>query len=366
MIRLLNPIQQAILANLAISGSLHEDQMVNLVTPKTRLSAQDRLSWNEEIRMQAELLCLYGLIRMVGRSSAGQRIYVATPAIVDRVRVKRTRSSRTARPLMSKPVSAILAVVLASTGCSMMPSSLRQDQTSAATSIPRYNPERTQPPERIEQFSSNGNLVYRFCNGLECPQPTPKRPAIRPMPTTTIIDEVPTATDPLPVMVADKGSMDTAAPKETQRTAAKEKRIDKAQATPASEIMKTPKAAKDDPTASTQPDGAEEFVLGWARLWSEKNGDAYFALYAKDFQPNNGEKASAWMGTRSNIMSRPGEIKVAIEGAKVTEKGDKVTIQFWQTYRSPTFRSRVLKSLELIRAESGWKIRKERVIPVGA
>jgi len=83
MSRHLNPLQQAILTKLASIGSLSENQMVILLTPKQRLSAQDRLLWDSEIRLQAELLSMYGLIRMVERSLTGQRIYVATPGILN-------------------------------------------------------------------------------------------------------------------------------------------------------------------------------------------------------------------------------------------------------------------------------------------
>ncbi|MBZ0097236.1 MAG: OmpA family protein [Sulfuricella sp.] len=228
MSRQLNPLQQAILTKLASIGSLSENQMVILLTPKQRLSAQDRLLWDSEIRLQAELLSMYGLIRMVERSLTGQRIYVATPGILNlappKPRTKPSNPRKPARPSrvpMSRPLAAMVAVVMASSGCGMTPSFLLQDHQAAP--IPRYNPEGILAPERIEQFANSGNRVYRFCNGAECPQPTPKRPAARPMPITTSIDEAPTAAEPLPVMVTSKVRVDPEAPQKPKRAEIKEK-----------------------------------------------------------------------------------------------------------------------------------------------
>jgi len=228
MSRQLNPLQQAILTKLASIGSLSENQMVILLTPKQRLSAQDRLLWDSEIRLQAELLSMYGLIRMVERSLTGQRIYVATPGILNlappKPRTKPSNPRKPARPSrvpMSRPLAAMVAVVMASSGCGMTPSFLLQDHQAAP--IPRYNPEGILAPERIEQFTNSGNRVYRFCNGAECPQPTPKRPAARPMPITTSIDDVPATSEPLPVMVTGKVRVDPEVPQKPQRAEIKEK-----------------------------------------------------------------------------------------------------------------------------------------------
>ena len=67
---------------------------------------------------------------------------------------------------------------------------------------------------------------------------------------------------------------------------------------------------------------------------------------------------------RRSVMLRPGDIKVGVEVVKVDEKGDKATVRFWQNYESKSFKSRVMKSLELVKVDGDWKIRRERLIPV--
>lgn len=113
---------------------------------------------------------------------------------------------------------------------------------------------------------------------------------------------------------------------------------------------------------------AEDFLAGWASKWSAKDADAYFNLYAKDFWPSYGQakSLSSWEQQRRLVMARPGAIKVGVEVVKVEEKDGKASVRFWQSYESKSFKSRVLKSLELVKADGGWKIHRERLIPVEA
>ena len=119
--------------------------------------------------------------------------------------------------------------------------------------------------------------------------------------------------------------------------------------------------------AATGDSSAEDFLAGWASKWSVKDADAYFNLYAKDFWPSYGHKSlSSWEQQRRLVMARPGAIKVGVEVVKVEEKDGKASVRFWQSYESKSFKSRVLKSLELVKADGDWKIHRERLIPVEA
>lgn len=119
---------------------------------------------------------------------------------------------------------------------------------------------------------------------------------------------------------------------------------------------------------ATGDSSAEDFLAGWANKWSAKDADAYFNQYAKDFWPSYGQakNPSTWEQQRRSVMVRPGAIKVDVEVVKVEEKDGKASVRFWQTYESTSFKSRVLKSLELVKADGGWKIHRERLIPVEA
>lgn len=80
----------------------------------------------------------------------------------------------------------LATTLLATTGCNSLPG---KSEKTATPSISAYNAERTPPPERMEQFFNprNGDMVYRFCVGSECPEPTPKKPLL-PMAVVTEID----------------------------------------------------------------------------------------------------------------------------------------------------------------------------------
>ncbi|WP_126447929.1 L,D-transpeptidase Cds6 family protein [Sulfuricystis multivorans] len=111
---------------------------------------------------------------------------------------------------------------------------------------------------------------------------------------------------------------------------------------------------------------AENFLLRWASKWSAKDADAYFRLYAKDFLPSYGQakSLSTWEQQRRSVMTRPGTISVNVKIVNVEEKNDKTSVRFWQTYESKSFKSRVLKSIELVKVDGEWKIHRERLIPV--
>ena len=118
--------------------------------------------------------------------------------------------------------------------------------------------------------------------------------------------------------------------------------------------------------ASGAASSVQQFVATWARLWSDKKADAYFSLYAPDFWPTYGtlRDFAAWKNQRRNVMERQEVINVSIEVVKVTEGEGKAAVRFWQNYESPSFRSRVLKAVDLAKLDGEWKIRRERLIPV--
>ena len=61
-------------------------------------------------------------------------------------------------------------------------------------------------------------------------------------------------------------------------------------------------------------------------------------------------------------MAQARSIEVSLEITSVRVSATGATLKFWQRYRSPTFRSRVLKSIDLVKHQGAWKIRTERVV----
>jgi hypothetical protein len=471
----LKPLQSRILVKLGTAGELSINRLVEASMPRRDLNPDKRSRWDHEIRLQIELLGLYGLIHLVDR--LGQRFCVAPAFVVqwtsDQLQ-KPVLNGKKQKPSIVLPLLVASVLTTATAGCSSFPG---MTQETPAPVVTRYNAEKTPPPERMEQFYNprSGNMVYRFCVGNECPGPTPKKP-IQTLPVVTEVNidgsTAQIAPDPslsfgqakpsAKVVSVSKGKATEVDPAKagSPRTAANDKAtaaiaaqlgaqrqelqnaaggsITPSAPSPAPKLsvktmgadprpavvptrqapaateggqlfvpanekgMRVPSApsakaaplegnklamsalpARVEPVgASTTPimvtdtaeqssgaissNSAEQFVAGWANLWSEKKADSYFKLYANDFWPTYGQNqnVSVWESLRRDVMTRPGAIKVGVELVKVVEKEDKAVVRFWQTYESKSFRSRVLKSLELVKADGDWKIRRERLIPV--
>jgi hypothetical protein len=410
----LNRLQNSILTRLGAVDRLEKNRLCLSIIGRRTLSSADRLRWLDEINLQLQLLCLYGLIEIID-TPAQHKICIASP----RVKAWLPENLRSAaingakhRPSILLPLA--IAATLIAGGCGT--AALQQDP---APVVAPYNAERTKVPERMEQFvnPANGNRVYRFCVGSECPEPTPKKPFVQRLPVVTEIsaDGLPAPRASLPTMNAvHSGPYQPPAPamkktpppkvldktaeapraKETKEATVPEKKADTAavdtpKAEPKSKPPKaeTPKAEtpkvkpktpaepaepRPEPIATALPvveaqivaGSAEDLVAGWAKLWSEQNAEAYFALYADAFKPANGESAKAWRQARSAVMKRAAKISVDLENVKVIEKDGRATVSFKQTYNSNRFKSRVLKRIELVKVDGQWKIVREVVVPV--
>jgi hypothetical protein len=122
--------------------------------------------------------------------------------------------------------------------------------------------------------------------------------------------------------------------------------------------------ASESPARLSRDESARAFLEKWARQWSAKDADTYFALYAKDFQPSYGasKTAAGWERQRRAAMARHSVIQVGVQVVTVKEKDGRASIRFWQTFDSKTFKSRVLKALDLVKIDGSWKIRRERLL----
>lgn len=451
----LKPIQSRILVKLGTARQLSFNRLAEVAMPSRKLDPESRSRWDNEARLQIELLGLYGLIQI--QEQLGIRTCTAPEFVVRWVREHLDRAAtmqkagKKYRPSIVLPLIAASLVAVATAACCNLPD-MKQD--TPAPVVSPYNAAGTPPPERMEQFYNpqSNTMVYRFCVGSECPAPTPKKPK----PTIAVVTEIdnnrmispveqklsPTFADKSlqmrsqPVRDAlkdvlaqtktaqnDKGAAAVAAQLEQQRraileasgaaqapttspTAAKlsgktledigapvfhkptpqgspatpgAARKDKS---PVQDMLPTtgtrvptgPQAKADVPQApkltkagadravggmtqhemvtetavsSTAPAKAvtpEAFLVGWADLWSAKNADAFFGLYAKDFWPTycDAKSFGDFEHQRRSVMTRAPAIKAGVEVVKVEEKDGKATVRFWQHYDSKPFKSRVM------------------------
>ena len=107
-----------------------------------------------------------------------------------------------------------------------------------------------------------------------------------------------------------------------------------------------------------------EQVKNWARAWSNKDFVAYLNFYSRQHKVDF-DTHSAWVEYRRKRVTRPGGIRVEVDGIHIRYLGENSAIvDFKQAFDSPRYSDRVLKRLVFTRIGSQWKITDERVLSV--
>ncbi len=127
---------------------------------------------------------------------------------------------------------------------------------------------------------------------------------------------------------------------------------------------KKPEPAKAaEPVANTgvgDEQNISDAVNSWAKAWSDKNLDSYFASYADSFKPAKGESRKTWEQTRRDRISKPASINVEITNPKVTlEDADNAKMSFKQIYTANGKPIRTNKTLLLKKVNGAWLIDQE-------
>jgi ketosteroid isomerase-like protein len=119
-----------------------------------------------------------------------------------------------------------------------------------------------------------------------------------------------------------------------------------------------PEPASPGPAAS---EAITTTLYAWAAAWERKDASAYLKHYAPDFQPARGLGRDEWAEQRRQRLSRPGEIAIGIADLDIAIKGDRATVRFSQSYRSPTQKLGETKTIELTLRDGAWLIAQERI-----
>lgn len=119
-----------------------------------------------------------------------------------------------------------------------------------------------------------------------------------------------------------------------------------------------PEPASPGPAAS---EAITTTLHAWAAAWERKDVTAYLKHYAPDFQPASGLGRDEWAEQRRQRLSRPGEITIGIADLDIAVKGDRATVRFSQSYRSPTQKLGETKTIELALRDGAWLIVQERI-----
>ena len=145
--------------------------------------------------------------------------------------------------------------------------------------------------------------------------------------------------------------------------AAKPAKSDTKPIRPADKKVEAAKPVELDKPANTGADEEQNIndaVNNWAKAWSSKDLDRYFASYADNFKPAKGESRKAWAATRRDRVSKPTSISVELNNQKVLLDGaDNAKVSFKQTYIAGGKPIRTNKTLMLKKTSGAWLIEQE-------
>jgi len=121
----------------------------------------------------------------------------------------------------------------------------------------------------------------------------------------------------------------------------------------------------------SKPRREEEFlaikrlISNWQKAWQEKDLQSYIASYSEDFF-SHGLDRDGWKRHKSKINKRYGQIRVTISNLKIRLLSpQRATVYFEQDYSSDKYYDRGRKTIQLIKRDGKWKIKKETWVLIG-
>ncbi len=111
----------------------------------------------------------------------------------------------------------------------------------------------------------------------------------------------------------------------------------------------------------------EEFIKPlqeWATAWSQKNFDNYVLAYSKKYK---GGKSShqQWVDYRRSRILKPGSIQVKLTNFEIkSQNNSRAIIDFHQIFKSPTYKDKVVKRIQLTNIDGQWRITRETTLAV--
>jgi predicted nucleic acid-binding Zn-ribbon protein len=110
----------------------------------------------------------------------------------------------------------------------------------------------------------------------------------------------------------------------------------------------------------------ERVLRSWADAWSHQDVAGYLSHYSPVFRANSGADFKKWREQRKKRIEKPEFIEIKVDNLKIEVKKDAIRAKatFHQQYRSNSYADIVVKTLDLILQDNGWKIIKETSKPV--
>jgi opacity protein-like surface antigen len=113
-----------------------------------------------------------------------------------------------------------------------------------------------------------------------------------------------------------------------------------------------------------QPMGRDDFaqwVTDWAEAWQSQDLAGYFNRYHSDFVPQLHDSRDSWLQERTDRISAPASIEIAVCDVEVIDTAETgTTIRFWMDYRSAVYADSTRKEMLIGRDDdSSWRILRE-------
>ena len=113
-------------------------------------------------------------------------------------------------------------------------------------------------------------------------------------------------------------------------------------------------------SAESVVDAAERDVSSWVAAWQAQNLEAYFASYHPNFEPRYHASVQRWQQDRSRVISNARSIQLTLtEFEIVAATPERIEVQFWLDYNSPSYADSTQKKLVLAKTDERWLILEE-------
>ena len=249
-------------------------------------------------------------------------------------------------------------------------------EVAAAVDIPSANPEPEPEPENIEpniqaaeNLTTDNDLATEELAVAEAIGISETAPAT-PLPYTNVVmnqadsEAISAAQKPAQTTPSDAGTDTTALSASPEELAIARETERAAKLLASLEADQTLELDNERTVVKATPPAPEKVIEGhlksWAKAWSEQNVQAYVRSYVAGYKPNDGVSHKQWVQTRTNRLTNPDFIKVALSDIDVVMLSDsRAEATFSQSYRSDRYRDVARKRISLMRRSSGWKIVQE-------
>jgi len=122
--------------------------------------------------------------------------------------------------------------------------------------------------------------------------------------------------------------------------------------------VKPPKLQK------TSVDDLINSLQGWASAWSQKDFKGYITSYSRGYKGNK-VSHQAWVNYRRSRVLKPGTIQVTLSNFQIkSQSNTQAIIDFHQSFKSATYKDKVVKRIHLTKIKNSWKITREVTIAV--